>query len=64
MTHFRKELSDNYSLVARGGFEPANAGLIAEIGFRVARRLDIYCGRWQNSIKLKWMRQLEPLRCF
>jgi len=62
MPHFRKELPDNYFLAARAGFEPANAGLITGVGFRLARRLDIYCGRWQNSVKLKWVRQLELLR--
>jgi len=45
MAHFRKELPDNYFLAAGAGFEPANAGLITGVGFRLARRLDIYCGR-------------------
>jgi hypothetical protein len=61
MTHLRKELSDNYFLAAGAGFEPANAGLTTGAGFRLARCLDIY-GGWQNSAKLKWVRQLKLLR--
>ncbi len=62
MAHFRKELPDNYSLAAGAGFEPANAGLITGVGFRLARRLGIYCSRWQNCVKLKRVRQLELLK--
>jgi len=45
MSHLFKELPDDYSLAAEAGFEPANAGLITGVGFRLVRRLDIYCGR-------------------
>ena len=62
MAHFRKELLDNYFLVAGAGFEPANAGLTTGVGFRLARRLAIYCGRWQNSVELKRVRQLKLLK--
>jgi len=62
MPHLFKELPDNYSLAAGAGFEPANAGLVTGVGFRLARRLDSHCGRRQNPIKLKWVRRLKLLK--